>query len=252
MKASYDEYNYPTYWEKRYYEHKSEVIAIKSLLNEIPNITTIGDLGGGYGRLVNTYSQRAKNIYLIDPSSKLLSKAKKDLFYLENIKFIQSSVENLIYKNLKAKFDTILFVRVMHHIKDIDKVFSILSSLLKNNGYLILEFANKNHWKAIFKKFIRGDFTFPVDIFPIDRRSTRSKKKKAITFLNYHPDLVEKKLIDNGFSVIDKLSVSNLRNNILKNHLSSKFLINIEKHIQKPFAKINFGPSIFILAKNVQ
>ena len=74
----------------------------------------------------------------------------------------------------------------------------------------------------------------------------------SITSFQYPVDEFRKKLIDNGFSVIDKLSVSNLRNNILKNHLSSKFLINIEKHIQKPFAKINFGPSIFILAKNVQ
>ncbi|OGM13335.1 hypothetical protein A3D84_01310 [Candidatus Woesebacteria bacterium RIFCSPHIGHO2_02_FULL_42_20] len=248
---SYDTYDYPAYWQNRSYEHKSELLALTRLLSQIPEIETLADIGGGFGRLINVYNPRAKRIYLIDPSIKLLTKARKDFARFKKIKYVHSSLENLLAKKFRNKFDVIVMVRVMHHIWDIDRCFEILAKLTNKNAYLILEFANKTHWKALLTKFLHGDFTFPLDIFSIDRRSKISKKKNAIAFLNHHPDVIIRKLEQNNFRVVDKLSVSNLRNSLIKNHLAEETLLSIEKKIQKPFAKVNFGPSIFILAKKI-
>ena len=62
---------------------------------------------------------------------------------------------------------------------DSEKAFETISRLLKKRGYLILEFANKQHLKATISEFIKGNFTFALDIFPKDLRSKRAKNKNT-------------------------------------------------------------------------
>ena len=140
-------------------------------------------------------------------------------------------------------------VRVLHHIKDTQEAFKVVAKLLNNNGYFILEFANKSHLKATIKEFIKGNFTFPLDIFPIDKRSQRHIKNKTLPFVNYHPDEITEQLKIAGFTIIEKLSVSNIRSTFLKKMIAVSTLIDIEKILQQPLSRLNFGPSIFILAK---
>jgi len=249
MPAAYDTYNYPSYWEGREYEHQSEIIALEAFLEKIKSINTIYDLGSGYGRLIPTFKHRAKKIYITDPSAKLLKIARskhKD----KHIEYIQSKIENLPQKLFKKKADLIIFIRVAHHIEDIDEVLQIIKKLSKNNGYFIFEFANKKHIKATFCEFFKGNLTFPLEIFPKDLRSKRSKKKKVLPFLNYHPDDIDKKLDDLGFDIVEKRSISNIRNTFLKNSLPLEFLLSIESFLQKPLAKVCFGPSMFYLCHN--
>ena len=124
MSAFYDTYDYTSYWQGREYEHESEVIAIRELLNKIPNINKALEIGGGYGRLVPYYIYRTKQTTLTDPSSKLLSLAKERLASFKNLKIEQSTLENLNTKFRPSSFDLVVMVRVMHHLKDPDVVFS--------------------------------------------------------------------------------------------------------------------------------
>src|SRR3990167_6402960 len=98
---------------------------------------------------------------------------------------------------------------------------------------------------------LKGNFTFSIDISPYDIRSSRSKKQNTLPFINYHPDFIEKKLKDFEFSLIEKRSVSNIRSPFAKKFFSLNTLVSLEKFLQKPLAKINFGPSIFILARKI-
>ena len=254
MPAAYDSYNYPQYWENREYEHKSETIAISEFLAKIPKLKTILDIGAGFGRITPTYLHRAPKIILSDPSAKLLKIARKKLNTKtsdgkgKKLKFIQIKLENLPEKIRKESVDLIVFVRVLHHIEDVDKAFAIINQLISQKGYLILEFANKRHLKAIANQFIRGNITYLLDIFPKELNIRKSKIKK-LPFLNYHPDAIHEKLLKHGFKIIEVRSVSNIRSPYLKRFIPLELLLNIEKHIQKAFAKICFGPSIFILAK---
>jgi len=248
MPAAYDTYDYPTYWKGREYEHGCDVLAIKSFLQKIPKINTIVEVGCGFGRLVSSFSFRAKKIILTDPSTKLLKLAREEL-KSKKIKFLKIKIENLPNKIKGKSVDLVICVRVLHHLEDIEEAFIVCNKILKNKGYLILEFPNKCHFKARLSKYLRGDFTFASDIFPKDLRSKKNKKKNTIPFYNYHPDYISKKLVSNGFEIIEKRSVSNIRSPFLKKFFPLNVFLALESHLQKPLATFNFGPSIFFLAK---
>jgi SAM-dependent methyltransferase len=251
MPAAYDTYDYPSYWEGREYEHLSEELALKRLLSEIDNIGKLIDIGAGYGRLSKQYIYRSKKVVITDPSAKLLKMAKKN-FDNKNTVFVQSTIDNLPKRFKVKSFDVLLMVRVIHHIDDVDKCFGIANKLLKENGYFILEFPNKGHFKAVISEISKGNVTFPLEFLPKDLRSKSAKRQKGLPFNNYHYDFIDDLLYENGFFVIDKLSVSNFRNSFIKNSLPIEMLTGIEKYIQKPLSYINFGPSLFLLSKKFE
>ena len=248
MSSHYDSYDYPSYWEGREYEHNCEVEAIRAFLNKIPETRQILEIGAGYGRLTPTYSFRAKRITLSDPSSKLLSLARRQ-FTSKNFKFLHSTLDNLPQKLKAGSVDLIVCVRVFHHLEDIEGSIEVMCKLLKNKGYLILEFANKGHFKALISEFLKGNITFPIDIAPKDIRSKKSIKRATLPFINYHPEIIKHKLTECDFNILEVRSVSNIRSPMIKRILPLDTLVALEKILQTPFGFINFGPSIFLLAQ---
>jgi ubiquinone/menaquinone biosynthesis C-methylase UbiE len=251
MAAAYDTYDYLSYWLGRGYEHNSEVAAVRELLKSIKKVNSVLEVGAGFGRLVNSYSFRAKKVIITDPSSKLLKIARDRFRDKKKYRFIHSSLENLGQRLRAGSVDLIVVVRVIHHLKNLDEAILNLSRLLKNKGYLILEYPNKRNLKAVLKEFFQGNFTFPIDISSKDLRSKKSLKRKDLPFFNYHPDRIEKLLTDHNFKIIEKRSVSNLRSGPLKKILSTDTLISLEKVLQKPLALFSFGPSIFLLVRKM-
>jgi ubiquinone/menaquinone biosynthesis C-methylase UbiE len=250
MAAHYDQFDYPGYWAGRDYENASEIIAIKNFLAQISRIKTVLDIGAGYGRLTPAYQYRAKKIILSDPSSKLLSVAKKKL-NKQNIKYLHSKIENLCSKIRPKSVDLVLMVRVLHHLTNIDVAFEKINRMLDSHGYFILEFANKRHFKACISEFCKGNFTYPSDIFPKDRRCAQSVKNNALPFVNYHPDLIMKKLSEHGFEIVEKRSISNIRIPLAKKLFTLDLLQELESFLQKPLSLFNFGPSIMLLARKI-
>lgn len=251
MPAAYDTYDYPAYWKGREYEHSSEFLAIKKLLLRIPKVDKSIEIGAGFGRLLPSYQFRVRKIVLSDPSAKLISKARIKHRHNRRVEFIQSTLENIKNKTRKKSFDLCIMVRVLHHITNIDKAFENISDLLKDKGYLILEFPNKSHLKASIKKMMKGDITYPLNIFPVDLRSKKHIKNHTLPFINYHPDQVLEKLKVAGFEIIETRSVSNIRSTFMKRFFPLSFLLDIEKILQVPFSKFNFGPSFFVLARKM-
>ena len=249
MAAHYDTYDYPNYWIGRDYEHGSELIALKEFLTKISKIGTIVEIGAGFGRLTPTYFYRAKKAILTDPSGKLLKIAREEFADKSNVHILQAGIEALEGKIRGGSADLVIMVRVLHHITDLDQALSTVNRILKPSGYFILEFPNKMHLKATLRQLFRGNLTFRFDISTSDKRSARAKKQKKISFLNYHPDMIFEKLHEHGFEIIQKRSVSNIRSSLIKNILPCNFLLALEKALQIPFAIINFGPSVFVLAK---
>ncbi len=249
MSAHYDSYDYSAYWTGREYEHESEVIALREFLNKIPKINRAIELGGGFGRLVPYYIYRTKNTILTDASAKLLSIAKRDLSRFKNLKIMQSTIEHVSAKVKSKSFELVLMVRVMHHLSDPGQVFETVNNLLAPNGYFIFEFANKIHFKNLSNHILKGDFKYLNDRETIDVRSEKSKRKKTIAFLNYHPEVIKDELKKHGFDIIEMRSVSNIRSPYLKKHLPKTVLLEIEKSMQKPLSYAYFGPSMFVLAR---
>jgi len=248
MPAAYDTYDYPAYWHGRRYEHESEILAIKHFLQKIKRIESILEIGAGYGRLTPSYIFRGKKITLTDPSAKLLMTARRR-YKSKKVKFIQSRLENLPKKVRASSCDMVIMVRVLHHIEDINNTFRVVYRILKDRGYFILEFPNKRHFKATFSEFTKGNFTFPIDIFPRDIRCATNLKKNTLPFINYHPDHIVRILESNNFEIIEKLSASNLRSPLFKKIMPMEFLLFLDQFFYKIFSILNFGPSIFILAR---
>lgn len=247
--AHYDTYDYRAYWKGRDYEHDCEAHAINTLLEKI-HVQTLMDVGAGFGRLVPYYKKHTKKIILAEPSGELLKIAKDSYKKMgKTIEYIHSPVETLSKKVKPHSVDAIVMVRVMHHLKSPTEVMSLFSKTLKKDGYLLLEFANKIHIKALVKNICRGDFAFPLDLTPNDIRGVENKKKNSISFYNHHPETIFTSLKKEGFHIIETRSVSNIRSGLAKKYLPQSLLLFIERILQKPLAKVYFGPSLFILAQ---
>jgi ubiquinone/menaquinone biosynthesis C-methylase UbiE len=137
MAAHYDTYDYPAYWIGREYEHESEVMAIRAFLEKIPKISSILEVGAGFGRLVPAYSFRAKRVILSEPSPKLLKIAKLS-YPEENFSFLQTTAQNLSQKIRAGSIDLAICVRVVHHVEEINDVIQNVSRILKKKGFFIL------------------------------------------------------------------------------------------------------------------
>ncbi len=259
MAAAYDSFDYEGYWKGRDYEHQSELYALKEFLGKLKKLGTIADVGCGYGRITPSYINRAKRVIFTDPSASLLKTLrgnlkliKKQQSFTAKTKIIQASIENLPGKIRKNSVDLVVMVRVLHHLKEPEKAIQIVCQFVRPGEHIILEFPNKLHGKALLKNIIQGNVTYPLDIFPSDKRSPKNIKDRTLPFMNYHPDSVIKCLKDNRFEIISIRSVSNIRSPKVKKNLPLETLIAIEKVLQLPLAKFFFGPSIFILAKKKQ
>jgi ubiquinone/menaquinone biosynthesis C-methylase UbiE len=247
MGTYYDRYDYQKFWQDRYYENSSEEIALKSLLKkiDIPRKNLL-DIGCGYGRNAHFYTDVWERVTLADPSRKNLAKAKIDLRKYKNIDYSLCQAESLPF--VDSSFDTILCIRVLHHLPDPAPAIADFSRVLKPGGYLILEVANKLHFKALLISFFNGKWNELHSLRPIDRRTVKNITNGSIPFVNHHPQLIFNCLVKNGFSIQKVLSVSNFRSPLSKIPILNRVLILIEEVLQRPLGNYWFGPSLFILA----
>lgn len=243
MSAHYDDpnFSYVKYWQGRDYEHFSEVVALKKLLSK-QSFPTSADIGGGYGRLTTFISRYSKNTYLIEPSVKQLTIAKKSLSEFPSIKIIKGTSEKTSLP--ASSLDLAILIRVSHHLPDLMPTISELKRVLKPGGLVIFEIANSVHFKARLKNWLAGT---PVHNMPVERRSLANIRRKTIDFVNHHPRVVKKLLQDQGFEFKTQLSVSNLRSSFFKKLIPFKLLVSLESWLQSPLSSLYFGPSIFLV-----
>ena len=123
---------------------------------------------GDIAKLFNEATNNKSNIFCVDPNSKMLSKGRKKLKSLKNIKFIKGNAEKLFFPNNTFDFYTIVFG--LRNTKNISKSISEAYRVLKKGGrFLCLEFSKvensnlnffyKNYSKLIPKigKVVVGD-----------------------------------------------------------------------------------------------
>jgi ubiquinone/menaquinone biosynthesis C-methylase UbiE len=243
--SDYENYDYRQFWEedKRLYEDGSERIAIRKFLKgEQRKNKLLVDLGCGYGRLFNEYRD-FERIILVDFSIKNLQNAREIISkYLDNQKgrlshifFVCADVSRLPFK--AGCVDTVLTVRVIHHLNNPGIFFHEAQRVLKNEGLFMLEFANKRNMKNILKYFFKKIKVSPFSGEPY---------QVGETILNFHPKQIKKLLESESFKIKKVLSVSSFRISFLKKHFSIRVLLFWERVYQCLFSFLGLGPSIFL------
>jgi len=247
MTALYDEpsFSYPKYWQGRKYEDAAERIALKRLLKITGRKEKLLDIGGGYGRLAPEYVKNFQKCLIIDPSEKLLDRAKKLCFKYKNLSLKRGIIEKIPEKD--KSFDVVISIRIFHHLENPQKAIKEIFRVLKPKGFLILEFANKIRFKNILKALLKLNFNFLVDHKP------EKIGKNKVPFYGYHPNQIKTLLLAEGFNIIKTFSVSNFRSPLIKKIIPLKILTQLESLfslISSKFYLFQFwGPSIFILAQ---
>ena len=247
MPAHYDDpaFSYTQYWQERGYEHDCEVTGLNRLLGN-RRFQASADVGGGFGRLPHLLSSRSDQTFLVEPSIKQRSLAKKHLSSLSHISILPGNSQNTRLPD--QSLDLVMMIRVMHHLPHPEASFAELYRILKPSGLLIIEFANSSHFKARLASLITGQPILPI---PIERRSIANIRRHTIPFVNHHPQTIVKLLHRSGFRVVSTLSVSNFRSPFLKKVLPLSALHFLESISQSFLAKFYFGPSIFVLAQRL-
>ncbi len=239
-------YDYTKYWEGRSYENLAEKKALEKLL---PNSgDTILDVGGSFGRLAPIYTKRFKHATILDYSQIALDQAKNlaKQQKITNLTTAKGDAYDMPFEN--DSFDTVIIIRVMHHIEDPQKLIKELYRIIQPGGTLILEMANKIHLKARIRSVLKRDFSFIQDKTPIKLGASKEDPKKGI-FYNFHPKAIQRTLEESGFSISKKLSVSNLRlPPTIKKKLPLSTLLLSDKMITPVFTQLNLGPSIWFKA----
>ncbi|MCA9392505.1 class I SAM-dependent methyltransferase [candidate division WWE3 bacterium] len=243
-------YDYTKYWIERQYEDEAEKRALSVMLPQTPG--KLLDLGGSFGRLMSVYGLRVKQAVIADYSEKALEVAQKTINE-QNINNVSTSKQDAYHMSFAdGDFDTVILIRVLHHIENVDELFAEVNRVLKPGGIFVLEMANKMHLKNVFKHLLKFDLGFFNNREPLNLSSTMINNEAGI-FYNFHPKTIEEQLKNNGFVVVKKRSVSNLRLPArIKNLLPLTVLMILDTLLTPFFTALNLGPSIWFTLQKRQ
>jgi SAM-dependent methyltransferase len=233
-------FNYAQFWTGRDYEHHAELAALRRLLAG-RRYQHAADIGGGFGRLAVILTEYAARVTLVDPSTQQLD-LSREMF--PGQPFDRQLAEAVKLPFADGSIDLAVMVRVLHHLPDPDNELAELARVLQPGGHAVVEAANSAHAGRRVAAFLRGQ-RIPAE--PIDLRSAEARRRGAGPYVNHHPDTITRQLAAAGLDVRQVLSVSNFRHSLAKAVVPQRLLLAAECAAQRPFARVHFGPSVFLL-----
>jgi len=244
-RSDYENYDYQEFWEdnKRFYEDQSERMALRKLLKgEESRDRLFMDIGCGFGRLFNEYCMFPR-IIMVDYSLNNLNNARMRVNKflagykgrIPRVLYVAADVTKLPFR--EGSIDTILTVRVIHHVEHTGRYFDEVARILKKGGLYLLEFANKRNLKNIIRFLLGRRDISPFSTIP---------SQVGETIRNYHPADIYGQLSSRHFKIEKAISASNYRSGFLKKMLGNSFLLFLERVYQWILPSITLGPSIFL------
>ncbi len=222
---------------ERRFEDLADRAALRGLLP--PAGDTLVEVGAGFGRLADLYDGY-RHVILFDYALSLLREAREQWGGDPRFIFVAGDLYTLPLASHTV--DTAVMVRVMHHLEDAPAALRQLARILRGDGTLILEHANKRHIKAILRYLLRRQQWNPF-----------SREPHPFVELHYdfHPAWVQEHLEHIGFRVEERRAVSHFRIPWLKRHLSPELLARLDALLQRPAAPLALSPSIFLRARRL-
>jgi ubiquinone/menaquinone biosynthesis C-methylase UbiE len=212
-----------------------ERIALRGLLP--PTGRRLLDIGAGFGRLTELYAGYDE-VVLLDYSTTLLQQARKQLGDDSRFWYIAANFYHMPF--LDGLIETAVMVRVLHHAHDAPAVLGEIARVVRAEGHLVLEYANKRHIKAILGYLLRRQVWNPFDRQPIEF--------VALNF-DFHPAFVRQHLTASGFAIQQERAVSAFRLPALKQTVPPRLLAALDGLLQRPLAPLKPTPSVFLHAR---
>jgi ubiquinone/menaquinone biosynthesis C-methylase UbiE len=235
--CNYEGSDYQTsFWDKggREYEDRTEAIAIKRLLP--PGGRFLLELGAGAGRNTRRYLGFDR-IVLLDYSRTQLEQAQARLGTSDKYIYVAADAYRLPF--VDGAFDAATMIRVLHHMADAPRALTQVRNALASGGTFILEFANKQNLKAIFRYLLGRQKWSPFTQEPVEFVKLN---------FDFHPKAVRKWLEELGFTVERTLTLSHFRVGILKRLVPTAILVFLDSLLQWTGAWWQLTPSVFVKA----
>lgn len=235
--CDYEGSRYSTeFWTpERRFEDLADRYALRALLP--PAGETLIEVGAGFGRLADLY-RGYRQVVLFDYARSMIDEARQRLGDDPRFLFVVGDLYNMPLASHTC--DTVVMVRVMHHLEDVPTALHHLARILRPQGALVVEFANKRHLKAILRYLLHRQSWSPFDLEP-----------HPFVPLNYdfHPTWMFRRFAEAGLTVEAVRTVSHFRIPWLKRHVPPRLLARADAILQRLGTPFKVSPSIFVRAR---
>ena len=236
--CNYDGSDYQTsFWEQggRAYEDQVEAIALRRLLPAGGNLLL--ELGAGAGRNTPRY-QGYKKIVLLDYAHTQLEQAQDHLGSSDRYIYVAADAYRLPF--VPGLFDAATMIRTLHHMAEPQLALNQVRQVLQPGATFILEYANKQNLKAIWRYWRRRQSWSPFTLDAVEFA--------ALNF-DFHPRAIRDWLGKAGFRVERQLTVSHYRIEALKRWVPLKLLVAMDSAAQWTGDWWQLSPSVFVRAQ---
>ena len=225
------------FWEGqgRDYEDLAERIALRRLLP--PRGRRLLEVGAGFGRLADLYGGYDQ-VILLDYARSGLREAQQRLGRSSRFLYVAADLYHLPLA--PATCDTVITVRVLHHVADVPAALAEIAAALRPGGCYVLEYANKRNVKAIARYLLGRQPWSPFAAEPYEFA--------ALNF-DFHPTWMAHALGRAGFQIRAGRAVSHFRHPLFKRVIPAPALAALDGALQGLGAVWKLSPSIFLRAQ---
>jgi ubiquinone/menaquinone biosynthesis C-methylase UbiE len=226
-----------SFWDKggRAYEDAAEAVALSRLLPAHGKLLL--ELGAGAGRNTSRY-RGFDRVVLLDYSHTQLEQARQRLGDSDRYLFVAANIYKLPFA--PGLFDGTTMIRTLHHMADPELALRQVSQTLATGATFILEYANKQNLKAIFRYLLGRQKWSPFSLEPVEFT--------ALNF-DFHPKAIRRYLGSNGFSIHRQLTVSHYRMGFFKRWFPLSLLVKMDSFAQLTGNWWQLSPSVFVQAQ---
>lgn len=145
--------------------HKKSILSSGRMMNSAVNYNkfifdkfssyiygNVLEFGAGTGNFSLMIKNKCEYLDIIDEKDKSISFLRERLKFEKNINITQSDIENI--RKVKKKFDAIVLLNVLEHIKEDDSAIETLLSLLNSDGTLIIQVPSFNFLYSDFDRSV--------------------------------------------------------------------------------------------------
>ncbi len=232
--CDYDGSNYQaSFWGQgeRLYEDQVEAVALRRLLPAQGDLLL--EVGAGAGRNTPRYQGYAR-VVLLDYALTQLQQAHQRLGRSEHYIYVAADVYRLPFA--PGLFPAATMIRVLHHMAQPLLALQQVRQALQPGAVFVLEYANKQNFKAILRYLLRRQEWSPF--------TPEAVEFAALNF-DFHPAAVRGWLRQAGFSLERQLTVSHFRIPVLKRLLPLRLLVWMDAVAQPTGNWWQLTPSVF-------